>query len=61
MGPKAAGVRLAAALSSPAPGPSGAYIDRGTTTSSSVASYDHDREEGLWRTAAHLCAVPLDG
>lgn len=60
MSPTTAGARLAAAFTSPAPGPSGSYIDRGTAAASSPASYDPDREDALWRTAAQLCGLPPD-
>ncbi|WP_341867702.1 SDR family NAD(P)-dependent oxidoreductase [Amycolatopsis kentuckyensis] len=49
-----AGGLLADAVIGPRPGPTGAYIDRRTVTPSAPASYDHDREEELWR---ELCAL----
>jgi hypothetical protein len=59
MSSRAAGARLAAAFGTTAPEPSGSYIDRGKTRPSSPASYDEDREEALWRTAADLCGLPV--
>ncbi|MEU5260126.1 SDR family NAD(P)-dependent oxidoreductase [Amycolatopsis sp. NPDC021455] len=50
----AAGALLAEAAVGPRPGESGAYIDRHRVTASAPASYDHDREEELWRG---LCAL----
>ena len=49
-----AGRLLATAAAGPSPGDSGAYIDRGKIIPSSPASYDKDREEELWTTAARL-------
>jgi len=49
-----AGRLLATAAAGPRPGDSGAYIDQGKITRSSPASYDKDREEELWTTAARL-------
>lgn len=58
MSPKVAGTRLAAMFNTTAPGPSGSYIDRGRATPSSPESYDQDREEALWHTAARWCGLP---
>jgi hypothetical protein len=41
----------------PRPGESGSYIDQGKITPSSPASYDKDREEELWTTAARLTGL----
>jgi NAD(P)-dependent dehydrogenase (short-subunit alcohol dehydrogenase family) len=49
-----AGRLLATAAAGPRPGESGAYLDKGKITPSSPASYDKDREEELWTTAARL-------
>jgi NAD(P)-dependent dehydrogenase (short-subunit alcohol dehydrogenase family) len=49
-----AGRLLATAAAGPRPGDSAAYIDRGKIIPSSPASYDKDREEELWTTAARL-------
>jgi NAD(P)-dependent dehydrogenase (short-subunit alcohol dehydrogenase family) len=57
MSPAAAGGLLADAVIGPRPAESGAYIDRREVTPSSPASYDHDREEDLWRDLAGLCAL----
>jgi hypothetical protein len=52
-----AGVLLAEAAAGPRPGPNGSYIDRGRITPSSPASYDREREDELWDTAARLCGL----
>jgi NAD(P)-dependent dehydrogenase (short-subunit alcohol dehydrogenase family) len=52
-----AGRLLAAAAAGPRPGETGAYIDRGKIIPSSPASYDKDREEELWATAARLTGI----
>ncbi|WIY06081.1 SDR family NAD(P)-dependent oxidoreductase [Amycolatopsis mongoliensis] len=57
MSATAAGGLLADAVLGPRPAGSGAYIDRRKVTPSSPASYDHDREEDLWRDLAGLCAL----
>ena len=54
MSAASAGGLLADAVIGPRPGRSGAYIDRHRVTPSAPASYDHDREEELWRG---LCAL----
>jgi NAD(P)-dependent dehydrogenase (short-subunit alcohol dehydrogenase family) len=46
---------LAAAVSGPRPGESGAYLEHGTAAQSSPESYDEAREEELWTTAGRLC------
>ncbi|WP_225439898.1 SDR family NAD(P)-dependent oxidoreductase [Amycolatopsis eburnea] len=57
--PQAAGVKLAAAMTTARPGESGAYLDRGRVVPSSPESYDEEREEELWRGSAELCGVPV--
>ena len=57
--PQTAGVKLAAAMTTPRPAESGAYLDRGRVVPSSAESYDEEREEELWRGAAELCGVPV--
>jgi NAD(P)-dependent dehydrogenase (short-subunit alcohol dehydrogenase family) len=52
-----AGRLLAAAAAGPRPGETGSYIDRGKVMQSSPASYDKDREEELWATAARLTGL----
>jgi NAD(P)-dependent dehydrogenase (short-subunit alcohol dehydrogenase family) len=52
-----AGRLLATVASGPRPGASGSYIDQGKITPSSPASYDKDREEELWTTAARLTGL----
>jgi NAD(P)-dependent dehydrogenase (short-subunit alcohol dehydrogenase family) len=54
LSPARAGALLADAAIGPRPGESGAYVDRWVVAESSPESYDHDREEELWRT---LCAL----
>ncbi|MGD3112415.1 SDR family NAD(P)-dependent oxidoreductase [Streptomyces sp. YGL11-2] len=57
LSPARAGRLLAEVAAGPRPGPTGAYIDRHSVDRSSAESYDEDREEELWRTAAELCGV----
>jgi NAD(P)-dependent dehydrogenase (short-subunit alcohol dehydrogenase family) len=52
-----AGRLLATVAAGPRPGDSGSYIDQGKIIPSSPASYDKDREEELWTTAAHLTGL----
>jgi NAD(P)-dependent dehydrogenase (short-subunit alcohol dehydrogenase family) len=52
-----AGRLLATVAAGPCPGDSGSYIDRGKIIPSSPASYDKDREEELWTTAARLTGL----
>jgi NAD(P)-dependent dehydrogenase (short-subunit alcohol dehydrogenase family) len=54
LSPARAGALLADAAIGPRPGESGAYVDRWAVAGSSPESYDHDREEELWRA---LCAL----
>jgi hypothetical protein len=49
-----AGRLLATVAAGPRPGDSGSYIDQGKIIPSSPSSYDKDREEELWTTAARL-------
>lgn len=55
--PDAAGANLAAAAIGPAPGESGAYINRRPVERSSEESYDPDRERALWDAAGRLTGV----
>ncbi|MDT0306577.1 SDR family NAD(P)-dependent oxidoreductase [Streptomyces sp. DSM 44917] len=55
--PRAAARRLAAAAIGEAPGPSGSHLAGGRVTRSSPASYDREREEDLWATAARLVGL----
>jgi NAD(P)-dependent dehydrogenase (short-subunit alcohol dehydrogenase family) len=57
--PQTAGAKLAAAMTGSRPADSGAYLDRGRVVPSSAESYDVEREEELWRSAAELCGVPV--
>jgi NAD(P)-dependent dehydrogenase (short-subunit alcohol dehydrogenase family) len=52
-----AGRLLATVAAGPRPGESGSYIDQGKIIPSSPASYDKDREEELWTTAARLAGL----
>lgn len=52
-----AGRLLASVVTGPRPGESGSYIDHGKVVESSRASYDRDREEELWTTAARLTGI----
>ncbi|WP_433273521.1 hypothetical protein ACQPZF_19280 [Actinosynnema sp. CS-041913] len=52
-----AGRLMAATLTGPRPGDSGAYIDRGRAIPSSAESYDRAREEELWEVADRLCGL----
>ncbi|SDG19013.1 NAD(P)-dependent dehydrogenase, short-chain alcohol dehydrogenase family [Sinosporangium album] len=58
--PSAAGTWLARAAGGSRPGESGTYISRSTRVDSSAESFDRDRENELWRTAAELCGLPAE-
>ncbi|MCI2419752.1 SDR family NAD(P)-dependent oxidoreductase [Saccharopolyspora sp. K220] len=60
LSPAAAGALLARAATGPRPGGSGTYIDRRAVDDSSPESYDRDREDELWHTAAALCGLPVE-
>lgn len=57
---RAAGEQLAHLATGPRPAGSGAYIDRTTGCRSSDESYDHAREEDLWRHCAALTGLEPD-
>lgn len=50
------GSQLALAVTGPAPGESGSYIDGSRVTASSAESYDRAREDALWVALARIVA-----
>jgi NAD(P)-dependent dehydrogenase (short-subunit alcohol dehydrogenase family) len=57
MTPQQAGELLAETILTAKYRPSGSYLDRGRVVPSSAESYDQQREQQLWREAAHLVGL----